>query len=449
VPSESRKKVVVAMSGGVDSSVAASLLVQQGYEVMGLFMRVGVAMPAQAPPHAAGGEDPSSVRTVPEGRWTIAQGASPGMPGGARTQSPGGAAETLTEKPSLRRPSRAEEDADSNSSAGEDAGRHTENDGITRARQGCCSSSDAADARFVAGKLGLPFYALDFTDEFDALIEYFAEEYSRGRTPNPCVVCNERLKFGKLLEYADTVGADSVATGHYARIGERDGQPVLMKSVDGRKDQSYVLFGVGREVLARVLFPLGEMTKDEVRAEALRRGLPVHNKPDSVEICFVPDDDYARVVRERRPESFVPGDVLDAAGNVLGRHAGLPHYTIGQRRGLGIAAGIPIYVTRIHVENNTLVVGERDALLRRSLIAEGVKSVIDPLRGPFAAQVKIRYLHAAADATVTLLDGGRMRVDFDRPQPAITPGQACVVYDGDVVVGGGWIVESLDEPSDG
>ncbi len=368
------------MSGGVDSSVAAARLVEQGYEVTGLFMRVGVEAPV---------EDDASSADGPAGRYKA--------------------------------------------------------DG-SRVRHGCWGASDAADARFVAGKLNIPFYAVEFKDEFDRIIEYFADEYSRGRTPNPCVVCNDRLKFGKLVEYADAIGADHIATGHYARIGMRNRQPVLMKAVDASKDQSYVLFGIERTVLERVLFPLGEMTKDEIREEALARGLPVHDKPDSVEICFVPDRDYARVVRRRRPESFAPGDVVDAAGNVLGRHDGLPHYTIGQRRGLGIATGKPIYVIRIDVATNTITVGDKRALLRRALLAERVKLLIDPPAKPFAAQAKIRYLHPAADATVTLLDDGRMHVVFDEPQTAITPGQACVVYDGDVVIGGGWIAEALGEP---
>jgi tRNA-specific 2-thiouridylase len=237
------------------------------------------------------------------------------------------------------------------------------------------------------------------------------------------------------------VGARFIATGHYARIGQRDRRPALLRGIDGRKDQSYVLFGIGRGVLDRVLFPLGEMTKDQVRAEAVRFGLPVHDKPDSVEICFVPDRDYARVVRERRPESFVPGDVIGADGRVLGHHQGLPHYTIGQRRGLGIAAGRPVYVSRIDVASNTVTLGNADSLLCGSLVAERVKFLIDAPDGPFRAQAKIRYLHAAAEVTVTPLSEGRMQVDFDEPQRAVTPGQACVLYDGDAVLGGGWIAE--------
>lgn len=370
------------MSGGVDSSVAASLLVEQGYEVVGLFMRAWVEPP----------------------------------------------------------------DENGTCSASEDAGCHIV-DG-SDCRLGTAHQKhqpDDAEGRMVAGRLNIPFHALDFQDDFDKLIDYFADEYSRGRTPNPCVVCNDRLKFARLADYADAIGADYIATGHYARIGTRDGQPVLMKAIDARKDQSYALFAIERAVLGRVRFPLGEMTKDQVRAAAEERSLSVHDKPDSMEICFVPDGDYARIVRARRPDSFVPGDVVDVEGRVLGRHDGLPHYTIGQRRGLGIAAGNPIYVVRIDVETNTVVMGERDALLRRSLIADRVKLLIDPPDGPFRAHVKIRYRHLGADAMVTLMNDARMRVDFDQPQPAITPGQACVVYDGDVVVGGGWIDESLDE----
>ncbi|MCP4593874.1 MAG: tRNA 2-thiouridine(34) synthase MnmA [bacterium] len=372
------------MSGGVDSSVAAALLVERGYDVVGLFMRVGVEAPAAD--EACSSEDDTPCNP----------------PGGT---DPAGAGVSTR-----------------------------------RLKQGCCGSSDAADARFVAGQLGVPFYALNFKADFDALIEHFADEYARGRTPNPCIMCNDRLKFGKLVDYADRVGAEFVATGHYARIAERDGRPALLTAVDSRKDQSYVLFGIDRAVLARVLFPLGEMTKDDVRGEAVRRGLPVHDKPDSVEICFVPDQDYARVVRERRPEAFQSGDVFDSAGNLLGRHEGIPHYTIGQRRGLGIATGQPIYVTGLDPESNTVTVGSRDALLHRTLIAERVKLLVDRPGDAFRAVAKIRYQHRAAAATVFLLDGGRMRVEFDEPQTAITPGQACVIYDGEVVFGGGWIV---------
>ncbi|MHC4064414.1 MAG: tRNA 2-thiouridine(34) synthase MnmA [Planctomycetota bacterium] len=356
-------KAVVAMSGGVDSSVAACLLHEQGYEVIGLFMRVGA--------------------TVPE------QPAATGQP----------------------------------------------------ARQGCCSASDAGDARFVAGLLGIGFYALNFKDDFERIIDYFVDEYGAGRTPNPCVVCNHDLKFGKLLDYADAVGADLIATGHYARIETRDGRRRLCKAADERKDQSYVLFGLDRAVLDRMLLPIGHLTKEQVRREAVRFGLPVCDKPDSVEICFVPDRDYARLVHQRRPEAFRPGEVVNADGAVLGRHEGLPNFTIGQRRGLGIAAGRPIYVTRLNVLDNTVTVGDRTSLLSRTFTASGLNFLVDPPPAAFRAEVKIRYHHRAAPATVQLRGEDTALVTFDEPQSAITPGQAAVFYEGDAVLGGGWIEE--------
>jgi tRNA-specific 2-thiouridylase len=437
-------KVVVAMSGGVDSSVAACLLVEQGYDVMGLFMRVG------------------------------AKEKSPGANGAVS-----GTTASLLPVPS-------------------------------RAHQGCCSASDAADARFVAGMLGIPFYALNFEEEFDGIIDYFADEYARGRTPNPCVVCNDRLKFGKLMDYADAVGAEYVATGHYARIGEGGGplrggglsagdpqtdpsaakhtdyvgggplrggglaagelqtdpsaakrtdyvgggRRTLLRGCDRQKDQSYVLFGLQRSILDRVLFPIGELTKPQVREIAARYGLPNRDKPDSVEICFVPDRNYARVVRERRPDGFVDGDVVDESGRIVGRHQGIGKYTVGQRRGLGIAAGKPIYVTGLDVLNNRVTVGDDAALFRDSLVADRTNLFVDGLGESFTAQVKIRYLHTAVPATVHVLQpddppafplakggkrGVRVRVVFDEPQRAVTPGQAVVFYDGDVVLGGAWI----------
>ncbi len=358
--SAAREKVVVAMSGGVDSSVAAHLLIEQGYEVIGLFMRVGAS---DAPVQPAAGH------------------------------------------------------------------RH----------QGCCSAVDAADARFVAGMLGVPLYALNFQEEFDGIIDYFADEYARGRTPNPCVVCNDRLKFGKLFDYADAVGASFVATGHYARTGLRNGEPVLLRAVDSRKDQSYVLFGLRRQRLGRILFPIGGLTKTEVRAIAANMGFPNHDKPDSVEICFVPDRNYARVVRERRPDGFHEGEVVDSSGRVMGRHQGIGHYTVGQRRGLGIAAGKPVYVTSLDVVQNRVTLGDDADLLCPALIAKRANFLVQGLGDEFAAQVKIRYLHSAAPAKVHRLDEDRFRVSFDEPQRAITPGQAVVFYDGDTVLGGAWI----------
>jgi len=359
------RKAVVAMSGGVDSSVAACLLHEQGYEVVGLFMRVGATLPEQSPETAQ------------------------------------------------------------------------------RLHQGCCSAADAADARFIAGMLGIGFYTLSVQADFERIIDYFVDEYGAGRTPNPCVVCNQDLKFGKLVGYADAVGADFIATGHYARVETRDGHRRLCKAVDERKDQSYVLFGVERSALSRMLLPIGRLTKKQVRAEAARFGLPVRDKPGSVEICFVPDRNYARLVRRRRPEVFRPGDVFDAQGKVVGRHQGLPNFTIGQRRGLGIAAGHPLYVTRLNVADNTVTVGDRAALQRRSFVVEGLRFLVDPPAGAFRADVKIRYQHRAAPATVELGDDGSALITFDEPQSAITPGQAAVFYDSDVVLGGGWIDRTI------
>ncbi len=375
---DSREKVVVAMSGGVDSSVAACLLVEQGYEVIGLFMRVGNA------------EKPKSQNAEIES---------------------------------------------------------TKGEGTGRAHQGCCSASDAADARFVAGMLGLPFYALNFEKDFDALINHFADEYAKGRTPNPCVVCNDKFKFGRLFEYADAVGAKYVATGHYARIDRTSGQTRLLRGVDRKKDQSYVLFGLRQHVLDRIMFPIGDMTKDEVRRIAAKYNLPNQDKPDSVEICFVPDRNYARVVRERRPDGFAEGEVVNSEGSVIGRHEGIANYTIGQRRGLKIAAGKPIYVTQLDVLNNRVIMGDGDALLADGLTADRVNLLCNCLPpcqggiegGPFRAHVKIRYLHEAVPATVQLLEGGRATIMFDQPQRAVTPGQAVVFYDGDIVLGGAWI----------
>jgi tRNA-specific 2-thiouridylase len=360
-----RERIVVAMSGGVDSSLAAALLVEAGCDVTGLFMRIGAAGPADA------------------------ADAPP---------------------------------------------RH----------QGCCSAGDAADARFVAGKLGIPFFALNFRDEFDRIIDEFADEYARGRTPNPCVLCNDRLKFGRLLDYARAVGADAVATGHYARIETVDGRPALLRAVDRAKDQSYVLFGIGRDALTRTRFPIGGMAKDEVRRRAEALGLPVHDKPDSADICFVPDRDYARVVRERRPDAFRPGDVRDADGTRLGRHEGTPNFTIGQRRGLRIALGVPVYVTEIDAAANTVTVGRKADLLRRSLTASGATWLVDSPTAPIRAHAQIRYSHAAAPALVSPTSQGGVNVRFDEAQPAITPGQAVVFYDNDRVLGGGWIDSASD-----
>ncbi len=369
-------RVLLAMSGGVDSSVAACLLREQGYDVVGVFLRVG----AESPPR-----DDCAV---------------PGPRG-----SPHAVA-------------------------------------ARRLKHGCCSATDAADARVVAGRLGIPFYALNFRDEFERIIDYFVDEYRRGRTPNPCVMCNIQVKFGRLFAYADLVNADFVATGHYARVVTRARGPALARATHRAKDQSYVLFGIERHRLDRLRFPVGEMDKHEVRDAAASLGLAVADKPDSQEICFVPDQDYVRLVRDRSPDACRPGDFRDSAGHRLGTHAGVAAYTVGQRRGLGLALGRPVYVTRLDVLSNTVYLGPRDELLRHRLAADRVNWLADPPRAtePHRAAVQIRHMHTAAPATIRCAGGDRVDVAFDEPQSAVTPGQAAVFYDDDVVLGGGWIV---------
>jgi tRNA-specific 2-thiouridylase len=369
-------KVIVAMSGGVDSSVAAVRLREQGYECIGVFLRVG-AEPVETP-----------TCTLPQ---------------------PG-------EQP-------------------------------RRLKHGCCSATDALDARLIAGKLGIPFYALNFRHDFERIIDYFADEYASARTPNPCVMCNIHVKFGRLFEYADLMDAEFIATGHYARTIERDGRKCLARAVNRAKDQSYVLFGMSRDAVARCLFPLGDVAdKAEVRAAAEALGLHTHDKPDSQEICFVPDQNYARLVRTRRPDAVRPGEIVDQEGRVLGHHDGLMRFTIGQRRRLGFAAGRPLYVTRLDVLNNRVVVGDASDVLHVGLIAGDVNWLTDPPAGSIRCDAKIRHMHTAAPATLTIdraTDSRQVRVEFDTPQSAVTPGQAAVFYDGDVVLGGGWIRESL------
>ncbi len=370
--SSGRKKVVVAMSGGVDSSVAAALLLREGYEVLGVFMRLGSPQGVEAPE-----PEPEPC---------------------------------------------------------ESGSKH---------KQGCCSVLDAADARRVAGVLDIPFYVLNFQEDFGRVIEYFVAEYNRGRTPNPCVRCNDWLKFGKLTQYARAVGADFIASGHYARIGrDAAGTRALMRGRDHRKDQSYVLFGISPAALEHTLLPVGEYEKPQVRTIAEELKLPVFNKPDSQEICFVPDNDYAGLVKRRSPEQFRQGEFVTAQGNVVGRHEGHQHFTIGQRKGVGIALGHPVYVLDIEPETNRVTIGEKERLLKSSLTAHGVNLLSDRLSagaGTVRCTAKIRYNHDPEPATAVVTGEDEIVVRFDKPQSAITPGQAVVIYDGDVVLGGGWI----------
>ncbi len=352
---------MVAMSGGVDSSLAAALLQEQGHEVVGISMRLF---------DRSGGEGSSFGR--------------------------------------------------------------------------CCSLEDFEGARAVALRLGFPHYVLDLSRTFaDDVVAPFVREYLAGRTPLPCTLCNTYTKFRVLAERAEALGCEALATGHYARV-TRDaatGRHQLLRALDGAKDQSYFLFGLEQAQLARALFPVGALTKDAVRAAAATRGLPTADKPESQEICFVPDGDYASFVETRAPEArALAGPIVDQRGRVLGRHAGLHRFTVGQRRGLGLAAPHPLYVVRLEAATNAVVVGEERELLATTLEARGVRWMSgQPLDQPLRAAVKIRSRAPASPATLTPLAPDHVRVTFDEPQRAITPGQAAVFYEGDVCLGGGWI----------
>jgi tRNA-specific 2-thiouridylase len=355
------QRVVLAMSGGVDSSVAAYLLKAQGYDVIGLFMRTG----------CSSGEVEQRAKT-------------------------------------------------------------------------CCSDADAADARQVAYRLGLPFFALNFEREFGRIKDYFADEYVAGRTPNPCVMCNIWLKFGRLWSYGKQVGADFVATGHYARIARAgDGTLRVARACDRSKDQSYVLFGLRPDLLPHVLFPVGDYPKAEIRAIARAQGLPVHDKPESQEICFVPDDDYLAFVRQRRPERDTAGPLVDEDGNVLGTHAGIEGFTIGQRRGLGMAFGSPRYVVQIEPATRTVTVGRRGSLERIGLEAARFNWQGPVPDGAVPCLAQIRARHSAVAATIEALPDHQARVLFQSPQTAVTPGQVVTVYQEDKVLGGGWIERAV------
>ncbi len=370
------KRVVLAMSGGVDSSAAAVLLREQGYEVIGLFMRSGATEAADA--------------TV------------------CRTS-------LSADLPILN---------------------------VKAHKQGCCSATDAADARRVADSLDIPFHALNFQDAFGRIKDYFADEYLAGRTPNPCVMCNNWLKFGKLWEFAQQVGAEFIASGHYARIvsGPDDNpRPALTRGLDRSKDQSYVLFGINKQILDRVIFPVGTFAKTEIRELARQTGLRVADKPDSQEICFIPDNDYVGFLDRYRGSQPTAGDVVDTAGNVVGQHDGYQQFTVGQRKGLGIAFGTPRYVVGVEPATRRVIVGTRDDLMEGTLEADRLNWLIDDVPSQFTCHAQIRSQHAAAEAEVQVLDTDRLRVRFTEPQFGIAPGQAVVLYDGDRVLGGGWI----------
>ena len=313
----------------------------------------------------------------------------------------------------------------------------------------CCSLDDVYDARHVAQQLGIPYYVVNFESRFEEqVVKPFIDDYLNGRTPIPCTLCNNFIKFDQFLEVADGIGADRIATGHYARVSYNavSGRYELRKGVDASKDQTYFLFGLTQEQLARTDFPLGGLTKPQVRELAAELNLPVASKPDSQEICFVPNGDYAAFIEAYfREKGIAPGiasgEVVDTSGRVIGGHAGVHRFTVGQRRGLGIAAREPLYVIATEPATRRVVVGSNDDLLRASLIAKDVNWIsIAPITRPVRAQVKIRNKHAAAAATIVAgADPSRIDIRFDEPQRAVTPGQAAVFYDGDLVLGGGWI----------
>lgn len=308
----------------------------------------------------------------------------------------------------------------------------------------CCSLDDIEDARSVAFRLGMPYYVFNFKDDFkEKVIDNFICCYECGMTPNPCIECNRYLKFNRLLERAEILGCDYVVTGHYARIEETPDGFILKKALDDSKDQSYVLYSLTQEQLKHTLFPLGELTKTEARAIAEENGFINANKPDSQDICFVPDGDYASVIRHYTGKDYPPGNYVSTTGEVLGQHKGIIHYTIGQRKGLGIALGEPRFVLRIDPERNEVVLGTNDELFTNKVHVKDVNWTLGKnpceVGSSFICSARIRYKHKEQPATVTLNDDGSCDVLFNEKTRAVTPGQSCVFYDGDIVLGGGII----------
>lgn len=351
------KKVVIGMSGGVDSSVAAYLLKKQGYDVIGVTMQI----------------------------WQE---------------------ETVEEQ---------------------------EENG------GCCGLKAVDDARRVADQLEIPYYVMNFRKEFqENVIDYFVHEYLQARTPNPCIACNRYVKWEALLKRSMDIGADYIATGHYARVIRLpNGRYTLKQSATLAKDQTYALYNLTQDQLCHTLMPVGDYTKDEIREMAEEIGLMVANKPDSQEICFVPDDDYAKFIKEETGEEIPEGNFVDLEGKVLGKHKGIIHYTIGQRKGLGIALGRPVFVVDIKKDTNEVVIGDNADVFARGLIADKVNFMsIAELKGEMRVRAKVRYNHRGADCTIKMVGEDLVECIFDEPQRAITPGQAVVFYEEDYVVGG-------------
>ena len=309
----------------------------------------------------------------------------------------------------------------------------------------CCSLDDVEDARSVAYRLGMPFYVFNFTEDFRChVMDAFVQSYEAGLTPNPCIECNRHLKFDKFLRRATELGCDFVVTGHYARIRQENGRYLLCKAVDEAKDQSYFLYSLTQEQLSHILFPLGELSKPQVRQIAEEQGFINAKKHDSQDICFVPDGDYVAFMECYTGKDYPAGDFLDLDGNVVGKHLGAVRYTLGQRKGLGLAMGAPVYVCAKDMEKNTVTVGPNEALFRTTLLAEDWNWFPFPqLTEPLRVTAKARYNQPPQPATVYPEENGTARVVFDAPQRALTPGQAVVLYDGDMVVGGGTITKIL------
>lgn len=315
-------------------------------------------------------------------------------------------------------------------------------DCVSRAEDKCCGPQAVTDARAVCHKLGIPYYLVDESAEFQKhVIQYFADEYKAGRTPNPCVMCNQNLKFGRLIARADQLGARYIATGHFAKIDKSpDGRILLRRGRDPRKDQSYFLFSLRQDQLERAMFPLGERTKSDTREVARHCNLKTADKEESMEICFVPDNDYGGFLQQAGLVEKHRGEIVDTRGQVLGHHNGIEFYTIGQRKGLGISAPRPLYVVDLEPENNRVVVGDDYALERQEFVAERCNWIpFDSPEGPLEAMVKIRYNHPGTPAILYPEQEGTVRVRLRAAQRAVTPGQAAVFYQDDLVVGGGWI----------